>query len=108
MYTYQAKVLSVYDGDTITIKIDLGFKITQEMKIRLEGVNAPELRGEQRELGLIARDYLRNLINKKDIIINTVKDEKGKYGRYLGTIMLGDVNINKHLINKGIANRYNK
>lgn len=108
MYTYQAKVLSVYDGDTITIKIDLGFKITQEMKIRLENVDAPELRGDQRELGLLARDYLRNLINKKDIIINTVKDEKGKYGRYLGTIMLGDLNVNQHLINKGLANRYNK
>lgn len=108
MYTYKAKVISVYDGDTITIIIDLGFKISQEMKIRLSEIDAPELRGTTRELGLIARDYLRKLILNKDIKIITEKDTQGKYGRYLATIYLNDININKLLLNKGIVNRYNK
>ncbi|MGB5802612.1 MAG: thermonuclease family protein [Vibrio anguillarum] len=108
MYTYKATVIDVYDADTITIKIDLGFKITQEMRIRLDGIDAPELRGQTRELGLLARDYLTKLILNKEITITTVKDTQGKYGRYLGTIFLGDLNINKHLLNKGTVNRYTK
>ena len=53
LYQYKAFVTKVYDGDTITVEIDLGFKTSVKgEKIRLSRINAPELRGSSRENGL--------------------------------------------------------
>ena len=52
MHEYRAFVRKIYDGDTITVDIDLGFDIIlHKQKIRLLRINAPEVRGEQREEG---------------------------------------------------------
>ena len=46
LYHYRSIVVSVYDGDTCTVDIDLGLNIwTLREKIRLIRINAPELRG---------------------------------------------------------------
>ena len=103
MFTYKAKIIKVYDGDTVTADIDCGFKIHFTEKIRLYGINAPEVRGKERPEGLKARDYLRELILNKEVVIKTRKDKKGKYGRYLGAIILDDVDINKKLVKDGHA-----
>lgn len=105
-YYYNAKVLDVYDGDTITVDVDFGFSIRMEMRIRLWGINTPELRGSDREKGLVSRDYLREMILGKNIILETIKDSKGKYGRILGIIHFNGLNVNEHLINEGFADRY--
>tara|TARA_B100000963_G_C22613555_1_gene666114 strand:- start:2047 stop:2379 length:333 start_codon:yes stop_codon:yes gene_type:complete len=103
-YKYKAFVEKVYDGDTITVSIDCGFGIQlQKQKIRLYGINTPEVRGEERELGLISRDKLREKILGKTIVLNTIKDKKGKYGRYLGIIYLNDENINDWLVANNLA-----
>lgn len=104
-YFYKAKIISVYDGDTVTAVMDLGFNITNKIKIRLHGINAPEIRGKQRPEGLKSRDYLRSLILDKDVIIQTLKDKKGKYGRYIGIIHLEDKNINELLVESGHAEK---
>ncbi len=102
-YVYNAHVDSIYDADTITCTVDCGFGLhLKKQKIRLFGINAPEVRGEEREQGIIARDKLRERILEKNIIIKTVKDKKGKYGRYLATIFYENENINEWLI----SNRY--
>jgi micrococcal nuclease len=89
LYIYKAYVTDVYDGDTITCIIDCGFNIgMQKTKIRLYGINTPELRGEDRTLGLFVRDELRKKILNKHIFLKTIKDKKGKYGRYLGNIYI--------------------
>ena len=106
LYCYKAKVLSVYDGDTITCEVDLGFKIKVVKKIRLFGINTPEVRGDQREAGLKSRDYLRNLIHEKIILLKTIKDKVGKYGRLLGIVMYEGVDINKLLVEEGYAEKY--
>ena len=63
LYRYNARCTSVYDGDSITLDIDLGFKHWMlGQKIRLFGINTPEVRGSDRLDGLIARDRLRELI----------------------------------------------
>lgn len=109
LYHYRAYVNSVYDGDTITVEIDLGFNIVaRNEKIRLFGINAPEMRGSEKEEGKKSRDYLRSLILGKEIILETKKDKKGKYGRYLGTIWISKngkkyININKEMVFKGFA-----
>lgn len=87
MYEYMATVLSVYDGDTIRVDIDLGFGIVmQNQSIRLLGMNTPEVRGEERQEGLVARDFVRSMIDGKEIMLRTFKDTKGKYGRWLAEV----------------------
>jgi micrococcal nuclease len=108
LYHYRALVTAVYDGDTITADIDLGLHTwLRGEKIRLYRINAPELRGAERPPGLKSRDYLRSLILDKEVIIETFKDKKGKYGRYLGEVWLlqGEdyININDDLVRKGYA-----
>ena len=107
MYEYRALVRKVYDGDTITVDIDLGFDmILRNQKIRLLGIDTPEVRGVEREQGLISRDALRTKIGSKWIVIKTQLDKKGKYGRWLGTIFINEENVNDWLINEGLAKVY--
>jgi micrococcal nuclease len=109
LYFYRAEVVSVYDGDTCRVNIDMGFNTElKNEKIRLSGINAPELKGSEREAGLKSRDFLRGLILGKQIYLETEKDRKGKYGRYLGTIWLKNdagvyENINEKLVENGFA-----
>ncbi len=113
LYHYKAKVLSVYDGDTCTVDIDLGLHIWNKgEKIRLNRINAPELRGNEKAKGLMSRDYLKSLILDKEVYIETIKDKKEKYGRYLGEIWLEDekgkfMNINDVMVKNGYA-KYQK
>lgn len=109
LYYYLANVISVYDGDTIRADIDLGLSTwVKNEKIRLARINAPELRGLEREAGLKARDFLRELILGKEIVLQTIKDRKGKYGRYLAEIWLEQddgkwINVNDRMVEVGHA-----
>lgn len=108
LYFYKGHVNSVYDGDTIRVDIDLGLKtVIKSETLRLYRINAPELSGEEREAGLISRDYLRSRIENRNIYLQTIKDKKGKYGRYLAEILLEEndqlININDELVEKGFA-----
>jgi micrococcal nuclease len=91
LYIYKAYVTDVYDGDTITCIVDCGFNLgIQKTKIRLHGIDTPELRGSEREIGLVVRDELRKKILNKHILLKTIKDKTGKYGRFLGKIYIKD------------------
>lgn len=109
LYVYKAHVVSVYDGDTCTVDIDLGLHTwIHGEKIRLARINAPEIRGAEREQGILSRDYLRMLIHDRDIILNTIKDKREKYGRYLGEIWVKDdnhvyINVNDKMVADGYA-----
>lgn len=111
-YVYKAHVVSVYDGDTCTVDIDLGLNTwIHNEKIRLHRIDAPEIRGEERERGLKSTEYLRQLILDRDIILQTIKDKKEKYGRYLGEIWVADsagqyFNVNDEMISQGFAIHY--
>lgn len=109
LYNYKAQIISVYDGDTVTARLDLGIHISVNEKIRLFGINTPEIRGSEREEGLKSRDALRELILDKEVVIQTIKDQKGKYGRYLGVIHIEQngtwVNVNEWLVEHGWAER---
>ena len=108
-FIYKAKVIKVYDGDTITCNIDCGFGIIlKKQKIRLHGINAPEMKGDSRDEGIQSRDELREKILDNNIILKTFKDKKGKYGRYLGLIYYDDININEWMIDNNYAVKYSK
>lgn len=101
--TKKAKVIDVYDGDTITIAMWIGLQ-RFSFKLRLYGIDTPEIRSPDKEKAIIARDYLKNIILHKKIKINFYKEEK--YGRLLGTVFYNNININDHLIEKGYAKKY--
>jgi micrococcal nuclease len=81
-YLYNAVVTSIYDGDTIRVNIDLGFNFWKMNEtIRLSGIDAPELRGIERPLGLKSKEWLEKKIPiGSKIIIQTEKDKQEKYG----------------------------
>lgn len=115
MYEYKAIIKKVYDGDTITVDIDLGFGVwLQKQSIRLYGINTPEIRGEERPAGLTSKDALLKWIPlESEIILRTHKDSKEKYGRWLGEILVPDevnrgqlVNVNEELVKGGYAVKY--
>ena len=49
MWEYQAEILRVVDGDTVDARIDLGFKVHYNVRVRLHGLNAPESRTRDKE-----------------------------------------------------------
>lgn len=105
MYEYNAMVTNVYDGDTVTCDVDLGMKtFAVGEKIRLAGIDAPELRGDSMELGIKSRDALRDLVLHKQVFLTTLKDKRGKYGRYIGILILKDGTIvNQKMVDDGFA-----
>ena len=104
VFTYAAKVVSVYDGDTVTLLIDVGFSCFRKEKVRLLRINAPELKNESRPAGLAARDYLRDLLPAGTAcVVTTLKDKQEKYGRYLAEIHTSAGNINDLMAHSGHA-----
>lgn len=108
MYTYEAKVIKVIDGDTVDLDIDLGFHIRITKRIRLSFINAPEM---NTDLGKRSKDFLlKSIPQESNVIIKTQLDKTDKYGRVLGEIFAPDQisSINKLMIDGGFAEYYNK
>lgn len=102
-------VISVYDGDTITIACNMYWdKYTAyKFNVRLAGIDTPEIRtrdSNQKKVAIIAKKFLESLILNKKIILNDVKYDK--YGRILANIYLPgneDTSISNLLIQKRLA-----
>lgn len=104
MQRYRAYVTNVYDGDTITADIELGFGVLlTKQKLRLSDIRAPEIRGETRESGLVTRNALRRRIDSQWVTIETDNFKKGKYGRWLVNVYLDGECLNDWLISCGLA-----
>lgn len=101
IYTYAAEVEKVVDGDTIWVWVNLGFDFSVRQKLRFRGINAPEM---DTEAGKRAKKFVEEALKpfeESGIEITTTKPDK--YDRYLADIWLGDVNLNKLLLEKGLA-----
>lgn len=108
MYTYEAKVIRVVDGDTVDLDIDLGFHTRVIKRIRLSFINAPE---RHTDLGKRSKDFLlKSIPEGSKVIIKTQLDSTDKYGRVLGEIFAPDQisSINKLMVDGGFAEYYNK
>jgi micrococcal nuclease len=112
LYHYSAKVDRVVDGDTIDVTFDLGFSISYCCRVRLLGIDAPESRTRDKEekvRGLAAKDFVKAWITarKKKVIIQTMLDDKGKFGRVLGMILDADGEcLNEKMLCEGHATPY--
>lgn len=62
LYTYQAEVERVIDGDTLDVKLDLGLRCYRRERIRVLGIDAPETRRrgdvDRRFEGFTAKAFL--------------------------------------------------
>lgn len=110
MYEYNCKIVRVVDGDTVDVDIDLGFDTWRLCeRIRLYGIDTPECRtrnATEKKAGFLAKDYVERLLQQGRTYPLTTK-EKGKYGRYLGTIKIdGDLTINAALVSENLAVPY--
>ena len=85
-------------------KIDLGFRITTFQRLRLVSVDTPEIRGSERPEGLKVKEYVKELIENKDLSIETFKI--GKFGRYVAEVYLDNgEGLSEHLLAKNMAKK---
>ena len=127
LYNYSARLERVIDGDTVILRVDLGFKIMVTVTFRLAGIDTPE-RGHPGFTEAASR--LLDLLTdhspdqKQWLLVKTEKDlrgddKQGKYGRYLAWIWCADAivdgplersyggSVNWLLIEEGLAQPYN-
>jgi len=98
-YSGWVRLADVYDGDTITVVAPLGCE-TYKIRVRLSGVDAPELRGINKNAGIVARDALiahltgidmtnvgstmvRHILRTNAVLVWIVCSGHDKYGRAL-------------------------
>ena len=104
--SYMAKVVSVYDGDTITVV----FKFADtfyKWNCRLDGIDTPEMKSKnplEKAEATKARDFLREKISGKVVTISCGNFDK--YGRLLVSIEYDNENMNTLMIEKGFAKTY--
>ena len=110
MYEYRCEIVKIIDGDTVDVDIDLGFGVwLKKERIRMFGIDTPESRTrdlEEKKYGLAAKEFLTKWLSAGNITLKTQKDAEGKFGRILGELWYGDININQKMIEEHHAVEY--
>ena len=110
MYRYKVSVVRVVDGDTVDVDIDLGFGMTyKKQRVRMLGIDTPESRTRdlvEKKFGKASKAHLQSILERDDIEL--VSHDKGKFGRILGELFLGDssYSINQQMIDEHHAVAY--
>jgi len=103
------RVIKCYDADTITIASKLPYDASPlyRLSVRLNGIDAPEIKGksaEEKEVAKEARDFVSNLVLNKNVRLENIESEK--YGRILADVYIGDVCVNEILLKERYAVKY--
>lgn len=78
---YRGRVTSVTDGDTVQVELELGWGNFLREKVRLFGINAPEM---PTTAGVAAKTFLQGQVaSAPEIRFRSFKDKRDKYGRVL-------------------------
>lgn len=108
-YTYAATLIDIHDGDTLRCNVDLGCDVHVNLTVRFYGLNAPELSTPEGKTALawVQQWFAANCPDGR-FVLQTIKDHREKYGRYLGTMFAvgGTVSINDAEIAAGQAVPY--
>lgn len=102
-------VIKVYDGDTITIASKLPYSGSPlyRFSVRLNGIDAPEIRSknaEEKKLAIIAKDALSEKIMNKVITLENIAVEK--YGRILADVVINGENMSNYMLQQKLAVKY--
>jgi len=116
MNKYPCSVVRIIDGDTLVLKIDLGFSITTIQRVRLLGVDTPEInRKISQEAGYKASLFVQKWVldSESDLIFEhnfTVETKKQDgFGRYLGIFRnRNEESLSDDLIKSGHGVPYKK
>lgn len=89
----ECELLTVVDGDTIKCNLK-GFPdiIGRDIPVRFKGVDAPEMRGDERPLGLISKDKVEKLLFNRRVILKNM--DRDKYFRIDADIYADGIMIN--------------
>lgn len=102
-------VAYVHDGDTLYLQPDGTSARDDQIKVRLIGIDTPELRPEPECFGFEARDYLRSVLPEgTEVWIMHDREPVDQYGRsllYLWTT--DDRSVNLDLVTNGYATALN-
>ena len=69
-----ARVVSVYDGDTLTVDAEPWPGLTARTAVRVAGVDTPEIRGKcpaEKDMAIRARDFVRSTVKDQVQLANT-------------------------------------
>ncbi len=108
---YGATVGRVIDANTVEVEIDLGFDTRlSRQRVRLAGIKTPPPQGRTRPAGVAARNYLRGLLEGKDVIIQPIEgpdgtDIRDEFGRWLVRVYVNGLDVGQHMIEAGFADR---
>lgn len=98
LFAFNGKVVSIHDGDTITV---LSGK--EQIKVRLYGIDAPE---KKQDYGQRSKQFLASLIAGQ--VIEVEPKGKDRYKRTLGIIYHKGQDINAQMVLNGYAWAYVK
>ncbi len=94
-YRWPCELIRVVDGDTLEAWIQLDFGVKLEAKLRLEGIDTPEIHTvktntEEYALGLKAKEFVeaRFKVQGKKFYIETSGKRPGKYGRFVVNVLM--------------------
>lgn len=109
-YCYPATVVSIYDGDTVTMRVDVGFGWSKEkVKCRIQGIDTPEYRGaseEEKVLSRAAKAFLSELLSGAELIILRSMTKPDKYGRSIVALWADGKDVSQLMIEAGHARAY--
>ncbi|MGI9106713.1 MAG: thermonuclease family protein [Pyrinomonadaceae bacterium] len=93
-----AEVLDVIDGDTFRARLDLGWRISLLVLVRVRGINAPEMTTDG---GAAAREFLARVLPPGTIVgINSRRLDK--YGRSEADVTLPNgADLARQLLDSG-------
>ena len=109
MFEYNAEVLRIVDGDTLDARIDLGFNVHVNKRIRLMGIDTWESRTrdqDEKAKGLAAKFRLIELLQAEGNKFKLISHGTGKFGRVLGDIEISVGNVCDILVEEGHAYSY--
>ena len=84
LFTYKAKIEKIIDGDTLQVVFDFGLDFTISQKLRLRGIDCPEMDTDE---GKKAKRFVEACFKGLNfIIVKTYKDRSDKFDRYLADV----------------------
>lgn len=107
MYDYKARCVKVVDGDTVDLEVDLGFDVRYTIRVRVYGIDAPEVTGISKTAGLESKAYVERWIAAAgpNLMITSHKDRRDKYGRYLADLWYAAPDQTWHLHAQMLADK---
>jgi endonuclease YncB( thermonuclease family) len=103
-----ATVERVIDGDTIDVRARIWLGQTVAVRVRIDGVDAPEMEArcaEERSMAVAARDYLVHRLMGTDVTLTRVVYEKYG-GRERANVADGHGDVAAALVSAGLARTY--